>query len=153
MDALLDYVPDRRACLSHALKTLRRRRGLRTSEVAEALGMALRSYQHLEAGKGRVSVELVLRVAKVLKVDSYAILAAVEINSPDFAVRCLDNKLVTVFLMGLKDFDARFQDSIAQLDPATLMSAFRSALDELGRIAQERSAVAGGGLGDDSRDE
>jgi DNA-binding transcriptional regulator YiaG len=40
----------RQVCLSLILKAIRRRRGLRSSEVARQMGIALRSYQRFESG-------------------------------------------------------------------------------------------------------
>ncbi|HEX2559221.1 helix-turn-helix transcriptional regulator [Phenylobacterium sp.] len=128
----------RRASLAKALKAIRRRRGLRAADAAEALGMPLRSYEHFEAGRGRLNLERVHLAADALDADPYAIMAALEIGSPEFAARCADNKLMTIYMMALQDFDDVAGDDIAQLDPRTLIAAFTRLFDQLAQEARAR---------------
>jgi transcriptional regulator with XRE-family HTH domain len=135
-------VPSRRATLARALKALRRRSGLRAADVAAALGIQLRSYENFEAGRGRLNVDRVHQVARILGADPFAILTAVDIRSPDFAVRCAENKLMAIFLRKLRDFDAATEDQIAQLDPAILMESFTQMFASLTQEASEREAMS-----------
>jgi transcriptional regulator with XRE-family HTH domain len=132
----------RQAHLSQTLKALRRRRGLGVADMANALGMAKRSYQHFESGRSRINLERVHEIARVLNADPYAILAAVDLGSPAFAVRAADNKLITILILALREFDRAAGDQIAQLDPGLLMATFEHAFRELAAQAAERSAVA-----------
>lgn len=129
----------RGASLSKALKAIRRRRGLRAADAAEALDMPLRSYEHFEAGRGRLNLERVHLAADAIDADPYAILAALEIGSPEFAARCADNKLMTILMMALQDFDETAGDDIAQLDPRTLIGAFTRLFDQLAQEARARA--------------
>jgi transcriptional regulator with XRE-family HTH domain len=135
-------VPSRRTALARAIKALRRRRGLRAAEVAASLGIQLRSYENFEAGRGRLNVDRVHQVARILGADPYAILAAVDIGSAEFAVRCAENKLMAIFVRKLRDFDAASGDQIAQLDPAFLMASFTRMFVDLAQEASERQAMA-----------
>jgi transcriptional regulator with XRE-family HTH domain len=137
----------RRTSLSRALKALRRRRGLTVVEVAEALGMALRSYEHFESGRCRVNVDRVHAIATALGADPFAILAAAELGSPEFAARCADNKLMTIFMMALQDFDAASADQISLLDPQTLMAAFDQMFRDLADQARARWALGNKRIG------
>jgi transcriptional regulator with XRE-family HTH domain len=128
------------ATLAQALKALRRLRGMRPVDVARAMGMPLRSYEYFESGRGRLNVDRIHQVAQILNADAFAILAAMEIRSPAFAVRCAANKLMTILTMALQDFDAGGQDDIARLDPHTLISAFTQVFDGLTKHARERDA-------------
>jgi hypothetical protein len=56
--------------------------------------MPVRTYQNFEAGRTRINVERVHAIAQILDADAPAIFAAVELGSPEFAVRAADNKLV-----------------------------------------------------------
>ena len=47
--------------LSSALRLIRTHRRMKSAEVAEAMGMALRSYEHFEAGGGRINLERIHR--------------------------------------------------------------------------------------------
>jgi hypothetical protein len=136
--------------LAQALKAVRRRRGLRPADVARLMGMPLRSYEHFEAGRGRLNRERVHQFASVLDADPYAILTAVEIGSPEFAVRCADNKLATIVTMALQDFDLAAGDAIAQLDAQTLTSGFERVLGSLAELAAERAGLAGAWLSERS---
>jgi hypothetical protein len=78
----------------------------------------------------------------VLDADPYAILMAIEIGSPEFAVRCAGNKLVTGLTIAMLELDAAAGDDIAQLDPVLLMRAFTQLGDGLAAQARERRAIA-----------
>lgn len=150
---------DRQELLSTILKTLRRRRGVRAAEVAARMGMPLRTYEHFEAGKGRIDAERIHKFAAVIDVDPYAILLGLEIASPAFAERCADNKAATILLLALQDFDSAIGDELRALDPHTLMTHFTGAFDTLRRQARVRrveveswmtdSAITGTPPGDD----
>ena len=126
--------------LSQALKAVRRKRGLRTTEVARAMGLPLLSYEHFEAGNGRLNIDRVHQFAQALEVDPYAILAAVDIASPAFAARCADNKLMTIFLMALQEFDAAGQEDLTRIDARSLITGFTRLFD--GLIARARDEDA-----------
>ena len=106
------------------------------------MGMRPRTYEHFEAGKGPLYVDRIHEFARALSVDPHAILMALEIGSPEFAMRCADNKLVTIIVMALQDFDHANGDAIAQLDPQTLRSSFERLFTELGELARARAALA-----------
>ena len=131
----------RRTCLSQALKMLRRRRGVSVAAMAKALGMKVRTYQHFESGRSRINIDRVHQIARILNADPYAILAAVDLGSPAFAVRAADNKLMTVILMALKDFDAGSGDLIGQLDARILTTTFERTFAELATLARDRAAT------------
>jgi hypothetical protein len=111
--------------LARILKALRRHRGLRPPEVARRMAMPLRSYEHFEGGRGQLNVARIARFAEATDTDAFAILAAMALDSPQFAVRCADNKLMLILMLALQDFDAAAQDDIGRLDPRALMMAFR----------------------------
>jgi transcriptional regulator with XRE-family HTH domain len=137
----------RRACLSRTLKALRRRRGVRATELAQALGMPLRSYQHFESGRCRINVDRIHEVARILDADPHAILAAADVGSPEFAVRTADNKLMTILVMSLKDFDEAAGDQIAQLDVRVLMDTFKEVFQDLAKVANDRREAIQRALG------
>ena len=128
--------------LARALKGLRRRRALLQPEVAARMALRPRTYEHFEAGKGPLYIDRVHDFARALSVDPHAILMALEIGSPEFAVRCADNKLCTILVMALEDFDEANGDAIAQLDAQTLRSSFERLFKDLGDLARARAAVA-----------
>ena len=141
MDAVSVEPPSgRQACLSLILKAIRRRRGLRSSEVARELGMALRSYQRFESGAMGLDIDQIRRVADVLSVDGWAIIFGVEMNSVEFALSCADNKAATAFLLALRRFNLKSGKDIARLDTRSLMLVFTRMLDEISVRAREHDA-------------
>jgi transcriptional regulator with XRE-family HTH domain len=144
MDGLPDAPTDRRASFSKALKALRRRRGLPATDVAEALGMSLRSYEYFESGHGRLNILRVHEVARILKADPFALLIAVDIGSPEFAVRSMDNKLAMILLMAVADFDAVAADQISLLEPATLIAVFRKTFAGLVALHRDYDSLSVG---------
>ena len=148
MAAPIDSDLSRGLRLSRALKAVRRKRGLRTAEVARAMGLPLRSYEHFEAGAGRLNIERVHQFAQALEVDPYAILAAVDIASPAFAARCADNKLMTILLMALQEFDANGQDDLSRVDARSLITGFTRLFDSLLARARDEEAFVEGWMVD-----
>ena len=102
--------------LSETLKLVRQRRGLSASDVAQRMGMPLRTYHHFEGGYAQLDVERIRRFADATDSDPHAIIAALALGSPEFAVRCMDNKLATILTIVLQEFDEETGDAIADLD-------------------------------------
>jgi transcriptional regulator with XRE-family HTH domain len=132
----------RRAYLAQALKALRQRRGLGTAEIAAALGMPKRTYQHFESGRTQINVDRVHQIARILNADPHAIFAAAELGSPAFAVRAADNKLMTIIIMALSEFDKTSADQITLLDPRLLTTTFETTFRELATQARLRASLA-----------
>jgi transcriptional regulator with XRE-family HTH domain len=133
---------NRRAWLSQSLKAIRRLRGRRLVDVAADMGMKPRTYEYFESGRGPLNVDRIHQFADVLDADPYAILMAIEIGSPAFAVRCAGNKMITGLTISMLELDAMAGDDIAQLDPNLLMKAFNQMSDGLASQARERRAIA-----------
>lgn len=93
------------ALLSAALKAVRKHRGMQAAEVARAMNMPLRTYEHFEGGHGRINLDYVHRFCSVTDSDPSAVLAAVAIGSPEFARRCADNKMMMILTIALQEFD------------------------------------------------
>ena len=128
--------------LSSALRLIRTHRRMKSAEVAEAMGMALRSYEHFEAGGGRINLERIHRFAEVTDSDPYAILTALALGSPQFALRTADNKLMTILTVALQEFDEALGDGIVELDGRTLINAFTRAMKDLALQAVRRDSAA-----------
>lgn len=143
----------RRAALGGALKALRQRRGATTKQLAESLGISPRSYENFEAVRGRINFERVHQLARTLSADPFAIFAALELDAPDFAVHCADNKLMSVLLLALREFAANSGGAIVHLDPQTLLAAFQGTFEELALEAKHRAALASRDVNRDLDDE
>jgi transcriptional regulator with XRE-family HTH domain len=143
----------RRAALARTVKALRRRRGVTAADVAHALGMPLRSYEHFKSGRTRINVDRIHQVCEALDADPNAVLAAIELDAPNFAVHCADNKLVSILLFALQEFEKTCGGAMVQLDPSTLMAVFSRTFQELAKQARERAALSSLRIGPAPRDE
>ncbi len=128
--------------LSAALRLIRTHRRLKTSEVAAEMGMALRSYEHFEAGGGRINIQRIHRFAEVTGSDVHAIIAALALGSPAFALRCADNQLMTILLVALQEFDEAVGDAIPELDARVIINTFTKALNDLAVQSVRRDSAA-----------
>ena len=127
---------------SAALKSVRRARGLSTHEVAAALHMPLRTYEHFEAGHGRLNLDYLHRFAEVTASDFYGLLHAIAIGSPEFAVRTADNKFMTTFTIFLQAYDRKMGDRIRDLDARALIAAFGEMFEALTEVGDQRADEA-----------
>ena len=66
--------PDLVRWVAQRIKTLRAMRGLTQDEVAEALGIASKNVQRLEAGKQNLTLKTLAHIADVLDVEPYELL-------------------------------------------------------------------------------
>ena len=110
--------------LASALRLIRLYRRMKPAEVAEAMGMAKRSYEHFEAGKGKINLERIHRFAEATDSDPYAIIDCMALGSPEFAVRCADNKAMLALRVVTQEFDEEVGDAIMELDTRSIINAF-----------------------------
>lgn len=140
------------ALRSATLKRVRKARGLSTREVADALHMRLRTYEHFEAGHGRLNLDYLYRFSEITRSDFYGLLHAIAIGSSDFAVRTADNKFMTTFTILLQAHDLKMGDRIKNLDTRVLIEAFGALFDTLAAAADERADEAAAFLEDGKSD-
>lgn len=117
--------------LSAALKAIRRLRGLTVAETANAMNMAIRTYERFEAGVTRLNIDHIHRFAIATNSDPYAILLAVALGSPEMARRCADNKLATILTIALQKYDAAMGDRIQRQETRTFIAAVSDMFDRL----------------------
>ncbi|MGV9006062.1 MAG: helix-turn-helix domain-containing protein [Brevundimonas sp.] len=117
--------------LSAAVKAVRKHRGMTTAEVANAMNMALRTYERFESGATRLNLDHIHRFAAATNSDPYALILSVVIGSPELARRCADNKMATILTVAIQRFDRTIQDRLLDLDARTLISAVTGMFDTL----------------------
>lgn len=137
-----DDRPSLNETLAASLRLIRTQRRMKTAEVARSMGMALRSYEHFEAGGGKVNLERIHRFAEVTKSDPYAIITALALGSPAFALRCADNKLMTILMVALHELDEDAGDAIADLDALPIINAFTKTMKDLAAQSMRRDEAA-----------
>jgi transcriptional regulator with XRE-family HTH domain len=130
------------AILSAALKMIRKDRGLRPSEVARGMNMPLRSYEHFEAGHGRITYDRIAQFAEVTNSDAIAIWAAIPMECPEFALRCADNKLMTIATIALSELNEDLGEDLTYLEAATLIGGFTRVAKDLAEHVRKRDTFA-----------
>ena len=148
----------REATLSLILKTIRKRRGFRSVEVARLMAMAHRSYQRFEAGEMGVDFPKVQKFADAVHADAWGILFAVEMKSAEFALFCAENQAATTLFSALRRFHLKSGKDIARLDTRSLFIVFSKAFDDVSARAREYDAdleqwMFDGALNGDPEDE
>ena len=128
--------------IADAFRAIRRSRRLRASDVAASMGMPSRSYEHLEAGSGRLTYERILAFAEATDSDPIAIQASASFGGPDFAVRCMDNKLMSIMMIAMIELDEDLGNDIRYLDARTLVGAFTRLARELAAHVRKRDTFA-----------
>lgn len=111
--------------LSLALRAVRDLRRAKPRDLAKALGLSLRGYQHFEAGGGQFNLERVMSFAGAVDADPFGVLAAVEIGKPEFAAWVAQNKAMIAFMITLQEFADDTGEAMARLETTTWVSAYR----------------------------
>jgi transcriptional regulator with XRE-family HTH domain len=132
--------PTQNLILSEILRSLRRLRRLKARDMAAAMSMPLRSYEHFESAAGRINLERIQSFANASDTDPYAILAAMIIRSPRFALRAANNKMMTAFLITLCEFDESLGDGIEELETGAFVAAFTQAFETLQAEARQKAS-------------
>lgn len=130
--------------LSRALRAVRAIRKATSRELAKALGLSLRGYQHFEAGGGQLNIDHVLNFASAIDCDPFAVLAGVNIGHPELAAYMAKNKGMIAYLINLQEFVEDAGEAIAYLDTGTMVSAYRAMFKDLAekaRAAQQQDAA------------
>jgi transcriptional regulator with XRE-family HTH domain len=136
-DTPTDDITPEAPMLSQVLKAIRRRRGLRAIEVAQRMSLPVRSYERFESGRGPLNAARIHQFADATDSDGFAILMALDIRSPAFALRCIENKAMTLLVMAIQEFDGVAQDDIGRLEPRTLITGYTQMFDSLTAKARE----------------
>lgn len=126
--------------LSRALRAIRRKRGLKTSEVARRMDMAQRSYELFEAGGGRITFEKLVGFAEATDCDPFALLLVGPFASSEFAVHCADTKLVMIMVMSLHEFADERGADICFLEPPNIIAGFQRLFKDLGSKLDDNEA-------------
>jgi transcriptional regulator with XRE-family HTH domain len=128
--------------LSQAMRAIRKERRLRTSEIARLLDMPVRSYEHFEAGRGKISFDRIMRFAKVTDSDPIALLAALALGKPEFALYCADNKFMTIMMYAMRELEEELGPDIAYISSGTAVGAFMRVVKELIESVRKRDTFA-----------
>lgn len=130
------------ALLATALRSIRKSRRMRTSEIAQAMGMPVRSYEHFEAGQGRITYDRLVRFAEATNSDPVALLCIGPIGSPDFAERCADNKLMQIVMIALSELNDDLGEDIVYLESGAIIGGITRLCRDLAEHVRKRDTFA-----------
>ena len=122
-------------------REIRRRRGMRATAVAEAMGVELRTYQNLETEFGPASLRYVERFARVTDSDAIALSVAIVLQFPRLAIHSADNKLATWIFSGLEDLERELGDKLSEIESAVVISAVGDAFGKLAAHARRETPI------------
>lgn len=106
------------------------------------MGMASRTYENLEAGKGRITYDRIVAFAEATNSDAVAILTSVAIGGPALALHAADNKLMTIMMIAMKELDEDLGEDITYLSAGTLVGAFTRLTKDLAQNVRNRETYA-----------
>nr|WP_087575168.1 helix-turn-helix transcriptional regulator [Sphingomonas sp. CDS-1] len=132
--------PGGRDVLAKVTRGIRRKRDLKTSEVAERMGLPLRTYELFEAGGGRLSLDRIRKFAEATDSDPFAIILSVAFEDAGFAIACADTKMALILAMHLQGFYEDRGADIAFLEPPNIIGAFERIFKELGAKLDDNEA-------------
>lgn len=112
------------------------------SEVARAMGMPTRSYEHLEEGTGRITYERVVAFAEATNSDAIAILLSEAVGDARFALRCADNKLMTIMMIAMLELHEDLGSDLTYLTAQTLVGGFTRLTRDLAKHVRDRETFA-----------
>ncbi len=149
----LDGPRERDEVLSSVLKAIRNYRRLTVQDVADRMGLQKRTYERFEAGEGLLKMARIFSFARATDSDPYALLVSVRLGSPDFALACIDNKLVALLVAHARELFRTEGAGLARLQPQVIVEALTVAFSTMGAdLEQARSAAARWLGGDDGED-
>lgn len=124
--------------LSSAMRAIRRRRGLTAAEVAQAMGMPLRTFEEFEAGRGPLTHDRIFAFADATDSDPFALLLCGLLKAPDLALDSADTKLVMIMMMHLEEFVEHHGGDIGYLEPPNIIGAFERVFKDLSARLEDR---------------
>lgn len=130
------------ALLAAALRAVRRARGMRANDVALAMGLPLRTYQHFEEGTGPFDLERIRLFSEATDSDPFAIVASIWLRSPEFAVRSIDSKPMVVMMLALSPFQEEMGDDLVLIEPRVWWGGFRRLFQDLTEHVRKRDLTA-----------
>lgn len=128
--------------LAAALRGIRLARGLRTSEVAAAMGLQIRKYQRFERGETPFDLDDIKAFANATDCDPFAIIASLWMEAPEFAIRTIDTKPLVVFALALRSFHEDVRDDIGAIEPRVWWGGFRRLFQDLTEHLRKRDLTA-----------
>lgn len=133
---------ERDEALSCVLKAIRNHRRLTVQQVADRMALNKRTYERFEAGEGFLKVARIFAFATATDSDPYALWASVKLGAPDFALACIDSKLVLMFVAHARELFLKEGGDLANLQAAPIVEALTVAFTMLSAELERSRAAA-----------
>ena len=133
--------------LSRILKAIRNHRRMTVQQVADLMNMKKRSYERFEAGEGFLKIERVFAFALATDSDPYALWASVKYGASDFALACIDNKLVLLFVAHARQLFLAQGSDLGKLQAQSIIEALTPAFAMMTADLERARAAATKWLG------
>lgn len=127
-----------RQLLSTTLKLIRGLRRMTAREVADAMGMKLRTYYSFEAGQGPLDIAKIYRFGLATDSDPAGIMDTLQLGDPAYALRCMDNKAASIQLASFRRFNDRVGDRMTHIGPSIWIEAFKRPYDSAEEYLDKR---------------
>lgn len=137
--------------LSAIVKAVRGERRMKAAEVAERMGIGLRTYEEFEAGRGSLDLEKVRLFGLATDSDAVAITLGLLFGSKEAALRALENKSSTILWIAMQEFEQDVGDQVAIIPGSYFLESLRQAFGRLREYLQKRDTSAERWLEDEIR--
>lgn len=138
---------ERDEALSRVLKAIRHHRRMTVQQVADLMGLNKRTYERFEAGEGFLKVARIFAFAQATDADPYALWASVKLGTPDFALACIDSKLVLLFVAHARELFLKEGGDLAKLQAQPIVEALTVAFSMLSAELERSRALKDRWLG------
>lgn len=117
--------------LSRTLKLVKKERRMTPDEIAAGMGVAKRTYQDFEAGKGDFDLSKIRRFAKATRADAIGIVLAVMYGDPRIAIVTMRNKLPMTAWVAFREIWRILGDRLHLIPAAQVLLGMRKMGDDL----------------------
>lgn len=119
--------PEARQNIARVMRVLRQTQELRARDLARAMGLPLRTYTNLEAGRAAATPMCLLAFARLVDCDPFALLLCAGGLDPGVVLACRRNKAVSIAVGAIQDLHAGRPNALAGYTAAELIGAFGGA--------------------------
>jgi transcriptional regulator with XRE-family HTH domain len=126
--------------LSRTLKEIKQERRMTSIEVAARMGIALRTYQDFEKGKGDFDLWKIRRFAKATRSDAIGIVLAVMYANPKIAIVVMRSKFLMTGWLGFMELWRTLGDRIHLIPAAQVLLGMRKTGEFLQQFLDRRAA-------------
>lgn len=126
--------------LSRTLKLVKTERRMTSLEVSLKMGIALRTYQDFEKGKGDFDLWKIRRFAKATRSDAIGIVLAVMYGDPRIALITMRSKILMTGWIGFLELWRTLGDRLHVIPAAQILLGLRKMGEHLQEFLDRRAA-------------